>query len=273
MNYQKARVDWVEAARKARRLLAKVSSRTVQIASKCHAGVRAIEPWGILVALLGVGIALVSILVDLEDRQSERTFRAWQLVLTAPLAGSSRRETIEYLNRDFDGFMCGNPVTWVSGLLTGNRARRCVFPSKARESLAAIGLAGANLTGADLTGAYLANANLAAADLTDADLTDANLAAADLAGANLTGADLTDANLTYADLTYADLAAADLTYADLTFADLTGANLTFADLTGANLRDTRLTQVQLDAACGASTPRNIPQQRTWRSRPCPVNAQ
>ena len=150
-----------------------------------HRFLRAFEPWGIVLALFGVVIALVTIWVDLEDRQAERTFRAWQLVLTVPSAGSSRREALEYLNREFDGFLCGAPVEWASGLLTGNRRRRCLFPQKERESLAGIEEIGADLSTADLTGAFLMGA-----DLTRANLVGANLTRAFLAGTDLTQAQL-----------------------------------------------------------------------------------
>ena len=198
-----------------------------------HRFLRAFEPWGIVLALFGVVIALVTIWVDLEDRQAERTFRAWQLVLTVPSAGSSRREALEYLNREFDGFLCGAPVEWASGLLTGNRRRRCLFPQKERESLAGIEEIGADLSTADLTGAFLMGANLTRAFLTDAFLT----------GANLTGA------------------------------NLVGTNLTDANLTRAFLAGTDLTQAQLDTTCGLPAPVRIPMELTWKSGPCPGNPQ
>ena len=241
MTLPKARVRWEKAAKSALRLLAALSSRRLlaalgQAARSCHWLVREIEPWGILVTVIGVGIALFAFAVELEDRQVERTFRAWQIVLSVPSAGSSGRETFEYLNREFDGSLCGAPVQWVSRLLTGNRRRRCLFPQKEKESLADIEAAGANLEGADLEGADLRRANLRRANLRRAFLTDA-----DLVGAFLTGADLTDA-------------------------DLGGA-----DLTGAFLRDTGLTQPQLDSACGRRDPIAIPVGLTWRSEPCPEN--
>ena len=77
-------------------------------------------------------------MVDLEDRQAERTFRAWQVVLTVRTAGSSRREAVEYLNREFDGRWCGFWMNRVSKQLTGNNRRKCLNPRKARESLVGI---------------------------------------------------------------------------------------------------------------------------------------
>ena len=54
---------------------------------------REFEPWGIFFTLVGVVVALVTIVVDLEDRQAERTFRAWQVVLADRPAGSASATT------------------------------------------------------------------------------------------------------------------------------------------------------------------------------------
>ena len=97
------------------------------------------EPWGIILTLIGLVIALITVVVDLEDRQSERTFRAWQVVREyedrAGAPGSSLREALQFLNREFDGAWCGFLVSWTSQRLTGNR-RECLFPRKVGESLA-----------------------------------------------------------------------------------------------------------------------------------------
>ena len=271
------------AAKSARRQLVALYAHSVQIPSMFHRFVRDFEPWGIFFTVFGLLIALVTILVELEDRQAERTFRAWEFVLTVPSAGSSRREAFEYLNREFDGFICGSPVAWAGILVTGNSRRRCLVPPKQRESLAGIEAAGEDLTNADLGRAHLTGASFAGADLTSAfmvgaDLTGANLTLADirradltdvsLAGANLTravfeDADLVDAHLGDADLSDASLVGANLTRAylvdailvrtDLTRANLTGAllrdaDLTLADLANADLTDTDLTDADLSGA-------------------------
>ena len=144
--------------------------------------------------MIGVVIALITILVELEDRQSERTFTAWQVV-RAGAVGSSHREAVEYLNREFAGFLCEGWVNSISRLLTGNRRRECLIPKKERESLAGLQAAGADLAGADLT-----DADLMIADLTGANLTGADLTGADLKGAYLGGAFLTDSAPTQSQL-------------------------------------------------------------------------
>lgn len=332
--------------------------------------VRKFEPWGIVIALVGLSIALITIMIDLEDRNAERTFRAWQIIQqfegrvashaaletrvetsfrslqlllpavdgpsfddnfgvliprveraldssvpgfelqsvrrdlgnvvdgldnSAPyyslvefvtgeidatlvaagaeldtdvgLAGSSLREALEFLNRDFEGRVCGFLVRWVSDLLTGNGRRRCLFPQKEQESfvgfvaysasLRDVGIPRAKLREADLRRSDLEGSDLRGADLWFANLQDAGLTRVDLRGAVLTGADLRDADLSFANLQDADLASADLRDADLSF-----ANLQDADLMGA----VNLTQPQLDATCG--TPKNLPDGMAWPSRPC-----
>ena len=267
------------------------------------------EPWGIVFTFVGLMIALITIIVDLEDRQSERIFRAWQVVRgfeardvqqienSPGASGSSLRQSLEFLNRDFDGFVCLTGIAWVSELLTGNNRRECFFPRKNRESLAgltarAVALGGADLSdadlrGADFTDAILAGTTLWRADLRGADLRGtnpfgfqpdfANLAGVDLTGGDLRVAGLTGVNLTDAKLTNTDLTGARLVGANLSGADLRGADLTAANLRGADLNQaTNLTQAQLDAACAdelpgsnSSVPVHIPAGLIWRSKRCP----
>ena len=237
------------------------------------------EPWGIVLTLVGVGIALITIFVDLEDRQSERVFRAWQVVRAFETSneeqanvgaqGSSLREALELLNREFDGFLCIPGVRWVSGLLTGDRRRGCLFPMKRRESLAgllALGavlwgsdlrgadLRGADLRDADLRGAYLMEARLKGANLSGAHLVSSRLMDADLDDVDLSNARLIQANLRYSGLKDADLRGAVLFGADLSFtyltgADLRGADLMYANLSGAGLTEAMLAGADLSEAC------------------------
>lgn len=289
-----ARVASKKSAEFAQRLLLTSYSGTRNILSNCHRLVRNFEPWGIFLTLFGVGIALVTIVVDLEDRQAERTFRAWQLIVTAPSTGSSTRAAFEYLNREFEGFFCGKPIQLISITLTGNRHRICLFPRKERESLAGIKMAGATLPEANLSGANLREADLSLTDLGGVDLSGADLSGANLSGADLSGAVLPGANLSGADLSGADLRESNMSGANLMSADLSGAYLGFADLPGADLSSAILSgadlggvdlsnanvshadlesdyliQPQLDAACGYNAPRRIPVGLTWRSGDCP----
>ena len=241
------------------------------------------EPWGVFFAMVGVLIASTAFMVELEDRQSERTFRAWTLILdidrearayhdgqssTPPDFGSAIRESLEYLNREFEGRFCWFWVKPASRWLTGNDRRTCVIPGKRREKLPnrflretqlegidlegavlkKIDLESANLTGANLSRANLLGANLRHADLPDANLARAKLRKANLEDATLENADLTKANLQHADLTEANLGNVNLTGARLQDADLTEAILRGADLTKANLRDAVLTKTDIAGA-------------------------
>ena len=170
-------------------------------------------------------------MLELEDRQSERIFRAWEVVITASsspgtrgarvdgrqlyAADTSARQALEFLNRDFSGRFCGSVVGIVSEATTGNSRRTCVFPRKRRESfngmrLARMNLEGAWLPGAELTFGYLdqvnfEGANLQKAILRHAVLTRARLRDADLRRARLQGANFSDADLLRADLQGADM--------------------------------------------------------------------
>ena len=123
--------------------LSAVGSTVAWMGRRSHRFVHDFEPWGIVLTFLGVAMALVTILVELEDRQVERTFRAWQVVLVERSIASSQRQALEYLNRTFDGAVCVRPITWLSIWLTGNRHRECLFPPKARQSFRGIDLRGA----------------------------------------------------------------------------------------------------------------------------------
>ena len=294
-------VDWARTT--GQRVLTNttaIRSHTLRFARCIHLFVREFEPWGIIIALLGLTMALFTIVMDLEGQQSERTFRAWQIVwgfesrgaessatLRTGASGSSLRKALEFLNQDFDGILCASWVSGVSLRLTGNPHRTCFIPEKKRESLAGFTGRGADLSGINLQDGILTEANLQFADLRSANLMGAMLTGANLAGAKLTGGDLTGAKLSAADLTFADLTFADLTFADLSVAYLTSAKLTGADLTGAILTGAVLTdadlssaklgfsashpsvtQAQLDAACGISSPLSVPAGLVWRSAPC-----
>ena len=171
----------------------------------CHHLVRQFEPWGIVITLFGLVFAAIALMVDLADRQSERTFRAWQVVREYEnregTSGSALREALQFLNREFDGAVCRFPVGWFSQWLTGNR-RECLFPLKNRESLAGLEARRVDLEGIDLSGADLSEATLLGVTLRDAILQDANLRDATLKGADLVNANLSGANLTGVDLSF-----------------------------------------------------------------------
>ena len=271
--------------------------------------VRAFEPWGILLTVVSVSIAMAAFILDLEQRQVERTFRAWQVVdlyeerTAATTSGFESRSTlrtaVEFLNWRSPGFICSPAVERISVILGGSLGRTCIFPRKARESLGGLKAGFADLSGANLSGAYLVGAHFSRADISRSNLSHVNLSASDLSDANLFAADLSDARLAHAQLSGAILLDADLSRAVLSDANLTGANLRMADfsdanlsrsdlsnaildeanLLGANLSNAnlkgalldsvrQLTQIQLDSACGSSSPLALPPGLRWNSGEC-----
>jgi len=193
----------------------------------------------------------------------------------------------------------GPPATDIQATLTVIGRRK-----SGKVDLANSHLQGANLFGSKLTGAQLSNANLSRANLRDAQLDYASLFGADLTrafldganmrvafldGANLSTADLradlTSASVSHANLSHTNLFGALLGHADLTGTNLTGANLSAAvlagaDLTGAvldganlsaiDLREAKVSQDQLDTACGSSSEMKLPPGLTIK--PCPSPA-
>ena len=205
-----------------------------------------LEPWGIGFAAIGLLVAFVGLMLDLEDRQSERTFRAWEIILTSKdkNSGSAVRQALVYLNRSHGGFICANWIQSISKVVYGNNLRTCLVPQKERELFKSLKLPGTNLFKADLSGAVLI------------------------------GADLSDTFLEEADLGSAVLYNASLKGAKLEFADLANANLVNTNLSGAVLHNTRnLTQTQLDTACikNGIGPRSLPKSLTAPTRECPHN--
>ena len=215
---------------------------------------RTIEITALLLGILGVLPALFTFWIESDDRLSERTFRAWEIILAvsdrnveetqpevgdqnveegAPVAaGSTAREALEFLNRKFDGRFCSALLRRVSIAVTGNARRRCLFPAKEKAILDYLRLPRVNLNGINLDSAQLRVANLRGVTLFDAVLTNAQLGYADLSNADFTGADLTGAILNRAVLDDAIF-----WFADLTGAEIDGRSLRDASFCGANLSE------------------------------------
>ena len=255
------------------------------------------QPWGILLAICGFVVTLMAFAVDLDDRQSERMFRASTVVREfdeaarmamqrghdPPVMGRSLSRALEYLNREFDGRLCG--IGWIrrlSSYLVGSDRRECLFPKKDKESFGWLYLPGAILEDAHLPAVNFRSATLCEGGLSGANLKSADLRWADLSDTGLSSATLVDADLFAANLSYAQLSGAMLMEADLNRANLRRASLEEADLADATLRDAdvsgadfksakNLGQRQLDSACSApdEPPRNLPTGRNWHGKSCP----
>ncbi len=212
---------------------------------RIHRAVVVFEPWGILVAMLALSMAVIQFWIDYEDRVAERTVRAWQLVTTPAPGNSGKAAALEYLNKE-DGFLCSG---WIDA--------GCLLLLKPRTPLVGIDLSPGNTGAAGSPqrplGTYLVDVNLSRAILIHANLTGAILNGANLTGANLTGANLAGTILTGAILTGADLAGVILAGAHLGGADLRGVSgLDCSQLVVAN--GWRYSHRDMSLACGTGIP-------------------
>ncbi|MEO9902346.1 MULTISPECIES: pentapeptide repeat-containing protein [Alphaproteobacteria] len=151
-------------------------SRTL---GRVHQGIVRFEPYGIILAAVGLILTFGTIVLDLEDRQSERIFKGWEiLALDHPTVqnSSAKRQALEFLNRKFDGRFCSDSlVPPIIRFLNGNASRRCLIPAKAKEAFPRLVAEGTQLHLLNLPGGNLLYAILKEADLWRANLSGANL--------------------------------------------------------------------------------------------------
>ena len=241
-----------------------------------------VAPWGVIVGVLAVLLALVTFIIDMEDRQSERLFSAWRFIIehdqlmrkyedsnnsTAPLidaslpnsensnsakisshVGGAVFQAAELINREVKGQLCASWLQHVFQWLTGSVHRQCIIPYRPRGSLENRYLPYSELAGIDLGSAVLERTNLESSNLICANLRDANLRKANLSHTDLSGAKLTRASLSDSCMRRADLFGADLTKAKLNEANLTNSNLRQADFSSARLLHVLLMEANLSGA-------------------------
>ncbi len=224
-----------------------------------HNRVKAIEPWGILLAVVALVMSVATFWIDYSDRVQEREVRAWQLLTTKAPGNSGKIAALEYLNSE-DGLICWpwliEQLDWAYDELQD--LPMCLVTLKQQSSLRGIDLSPLpdptpETEGDGPAGVYLDRVNLNGADLLYANLQDARLVHADLQGAdlsrtNLRGANLMHANLMGADLDLVDFSGAFLKYTNLQSTSLYKANLRNAILTGANLQGAHLRGAFLNRA-------------------------
>jgi hypothetical protein len=131
-------------------------------------------------------------------------------------------------------------------------------------------LQGVNLDGALLHGGYLYRANLRAASIEGASLQSANLGESDLRWASLESTSLIGADLTDANLRNTSLVDASFEMANLSNSDLRGAYLGPPHPSAPpEVRSARVTQSQIDTACGDSETRLPPPLKVHICPPSP----
>ena len=131
-----------------KRSTASLERVSIRMVLAVHRFVCSIQPWGVFATLAALVITLIGLMVDLEDRQSERVFRAWEVVLDAskiladsgtgeyqevsgrgsingpmqnflspPVLGSSVRQALQFLNEDFEKSGCNIIISFLSEII------------------------------------------------------------------------------------------------------------------------------------------------------------
>jgi uncharacterized protein YjbI with pentapeptide repeats len=208
-----------------------------------------LEPLGILLAVIGLSVTIVSFQIDYQDRSIDRKLRAWEIVTANREFSGAKDVAANFL------VSSGNDLSFAK--LVGDRwdgkdlAEVDLTKTDLSESL----LNGSNLNGSifrrtKFNFSWFMSVSLVGAVLFGADLTEAFLKEANLSGASSFAADLVGANFEDADLEDAYFARSDFQDANLSGAELKGTDFEQANLSGADLRYTSPEQGQLTMACG-----------------------
>ena len=206
-----------------------------------------LRPIEFILVVVGLIIAIVTFLVESEDRQNQRLVAGWQLLTETSPGASGKRRALQYLH--------GNGESLVAINLSFVRHDAPVY-----------------LQGTDLydeesgKGIDFRLASLAGAILQGADLRNSDFSLGCLYKTEFGGAKLAESRFINADLRQANLWDADLTDVVLENADLSGAHLE---------RSKGLTQEQLNKAyfCQDYGPPDIPEGlKPPPSRPCPSDS-
>lgn len=153
-----------------------------------HTAVKAIEPYGILLAVGALGL-------DIADQRASRVTSAWQLLTESAPGNSGKISALEYLrahNEPLTGIDLGQPSekegVWLRGIdLSGSELSRSNF-SRANLSRANLSFAWAEF--ADFSDTNLIHADLSCAFFAGVNFGKASLYHATLVGTSLHGADL-----------------------------------------------------------------------------------
>ena len=235
------------------------------------------EPYGILIAVCALGVALGTlwIEIDLRDRtltalKEERELRKATL---AALADEKELREASLLSMLLERFELAHSENYSGHVQIFERIARTKMDLRSLDASAmdfysSVREGGIILNNADLRHVDFGGSNLTLAELANTKLNKANLREAELRKADLRNANLTGANLRQADMYGADLAGAVLEKTIFREADVSAVN--FKDAQG-------LRQKQLDAACAdpqEDPPMNLPkdsqtgEQLIWVEKRC-----
>ena len=215
---------------------------------RIHRFVHNIEPWGILIAIIGIGFASYELSESIKERKKEQFLREATLYSMVSKQLQESRE-IDTTSKGTDqqvsgpapdrtGYVRILEIMARSGIsLEGINA---VDVRLDRAQLERAKLQGANLTNVALFGTNLSNANLEEAVLSDAEIGPITwrdkLIHANLSGANMTRSILKDTTIWGANLSRSNFMDAEFQNTKLYFVDLTDAIY--------------LSKFQLEGACG-----------------------
>ncbi|MEM1267469.1 MAG: pentapeptide repeat-containing protein [Pseudomonadota bacterium] len=226
--------------------------------AQVHQWIAELEPWGILLALVGFVFAFYQFYDERtarrEDRAAYRAELERQNEIFAAEEEDRRRNRINvalanlaggYGRLDAIDTLVRNGVD-----LRSLQAPRAFLP---RANLEICGeeqcdLSWANLAGADLFRAQMSRAILQRANLEDVNLSRADISYSFLTGVQMNDADLSGSMLLRAKLDSAMLQRSDLSSSNLQYADMSGARLQEADLSSTDLQDSLLMSANLAGA-------------------------
>ena len=241
--------------------------------------VKSLEPWGIVLAVVGLFITMIALMIDVEGRQADKTLRAWAIVTSATrqsaalerlgkvvsneeiTVGSGIKAAMEYLNEEKPARLCA--PTWMMRVLTAGHTHDCIFPEKKRTVFWGLHLPHAGLMSIDLADAVLVSANLEKAELSGAKLNRARMQNSNLENTVLRGADIRNTKFSRAKMHKtnlskangigsvfqdAQLASSILTRGSFQNANFQGANLAEVVADRANFRGSNLREANLDRA-------------------------
>lgn len=235
------------------------------------------KPYGILIAACTLGVALVTLWIQID---------LWKNTLTVTKEEKELRKAILEALADEKELHEVSLLSMLSKYFELSRSENYSEHIQIFEGIARTKMDLRNLDASAIDfyssvregGIILNNADLRHVNFKGSNLTQAELANTKLNEANLRKATLRKANLSNADLTGAKLRQADMYGADLTGAVLEKAIFREADVSAVNFKDAQgLRQKQLDAACAdprEDPPMNLPkdsrtgEQLIWVEKRC-----
>lgn len=234
-------------------ILPRIRQRFAKHICKVHHGVKIVEPWGILVAILGVCFAGYEL-------NTTRTLREVTLFAMASEILQKAREVDEVLEVDSPTAQVGQV-----GVLTAMARNGFNMEGiNARHTR----LDDARLANARFQDAHFWGASFIGTDLSRADLENTTFSTAVFSSSDSRGC-IDHANLSHADLTNSQLIGTRLIHVNLEGANLEDAHLVETEFLGIDLREVKgLTREQLETSCGEEV--QLPE--GWSIKPCSLDA-